>query len=164
MAAMTVRPETVVEMPLREPVGDAPFRNLRNGKNIVTLALGVLPAKMARVTRYCREYRRALQTAVMDVCKEVDTTAAHYVDEACAWEQHRQVCRWLLRTRLPEMKVADVRECSKAMAYAVSQRNQAVRHLGLDSKAGDNVLDVLYSPPDDSAKDNGDGSAEESRG
>jgi hypothetical protein len=155
---MTTRPETVLEIPARPPVPKHAFNNLRTGAKLVTLSLGELPAKMVRVTRYCRTYRRQLQQAVIDVYGEVDETVAHYVDEACAWEQHRQVCRWLLRTRLPEMKVADVRECSKAMAYAVSQRNQAVRHLGLDSKAGDNVLDVLYSPPDDSAKDNGDGS------
>ena len=155
---MTTRPETVLEIPARPPVHGHSFSGLRHGGKIVTLSLGELPKQLVRVTRYCRKYRRELQQAVIDVYGEVDEGAAHYVDEACAWEQHRQVCRWLLRDRLPEMKVADIRECSKAMAYAVSQRNLAVRHLELDSKAGDNVLDVLYSPPDDSPKDNGDGS------
>ena len=121
------------------------LNSLRNGKRIVTLALGELPKELARVTRYVRLYRRGLQDAILEVFDEVSPTAAHLVDEACAWEQHRRVCMWLVRRKIDKLSPSDLRECSKQMALATTNRNKAVERLDLDHKP-DPWADVYSTP------------------
>lgn len=126
----------------------APVGNLnatRNGARLHRLAFGELPPQFSRITRYCRAYRRALETEVLAVHGEVSFTHAHYIDSACGHEQHGAICRWLLRERLDTMATADIRECARAVAGARDSRNKAMRELGLDRDSQANVLQALYS-------------------
>ena len=108
------------------------LNNLRNGSRLVRLALGELPPKLSRVTRYSRLYRAQLEEAVCQSHGEVTLTQAHLVDSAAGWQQALGVLRWLMREKLAEMSVADIRECVKAMAAARDARNRAVMALDLD--------------------------------
>lgn len=149
---MTPKPDTTKDKPRKRgaPIGN---RNaMTNGSRISRLSLGELPKEMSRVTRYCRDYRRALEAVISTQSDgEVNLTQAHLIDAACTHEQHAQVCRWLMRRRISKMSTADIRECSKQIAQAKDARNKAVERLGLDrDKAGD-AIEALYSiiPVDD---------------
>lgn len=121
---------------------------MKHGARIERLALGQLPKDMARVTRYCREYRLVLEEAVRRVHgNEVGVTHAHLIDAACTHEQHAQVCRWLIRRRIKTMSTADIRECSAQIAKAKDARNKAVSKLQLDRDARQELLETLYGQP-----------------
>jgi len=131
------------------PKGGAPIGNtngMTNGSRIHRLSLGVLPAKLSRVTRYCQEYRRGLEAVVAENNDgNVTMSQAHFIDSACTHEQHGQICRWLLRQRMETMSTSDIRECSKQMATAKDQRNRAVERLGIDRDTAADAIEALYS-------------------
>jgi hypothetical protein len=111
----------------------ANLNSTKNGTSISRLTLGELPQTMRRQTQAARKYRRLLESLVVEVKGNVDATAAHLIDEAAAAEVHASVCRWLLRTRLDKMSVADVARCSEQIVKAKTMRNRAVERLGLDA-------------------------------
>lgn len=140
-------------MPVKNKTGKrgAPqgnFNSVRNGTRIVRLALGQLPPAMSRVTRYCRDYRRALEEVVADANHgQLTMTQAHLVDAACTHEQHAKVCLWLLRQRIDKMTTADIRETSRQIAASKDARNKAIAALGLDRDRVQDAIDVLYALP-----------------
>jgi hypothetical protein len=114
----------------------APKGNLntaKNGSSLTRLTLGELPQTMRRQMQMTRKYRRGLEALVMEAKGEVGTTDAHLIDEAAGAECHAAVCRWLLRTRLEKMTVADIARCSEQIMKARAVRNRAVERLGLDA-------------------------------
>lgn len=118
-----------------DPASNRTLNNLKNGTRITRLSLGELPRKLSRVTRYCREYRKSLEAATAEAHGgEVTMTLAHHVDAACGHEQHLQIMRWLLRTKIDSMSNSDIIACSRAMADARDKRNRAVQQLDLDPK------------------------------
>ena len=131
----------------------APLANLnsvRNGTHITRLTLGELPLVMRRQTQQARKYRRGLETLVADAKGEVNATDAHLIDEAASAEVHAAVCRWLLRSRLEKMSVADVSRCSEQILKAKVIRNRAVERLELDKRP--DPWAELYEPEDTHAE------------
>ena len=119
----------------------------KSGTQLYRLVVGNLPAKLVRVQRYVRLYRRNLEDATMEVHNEVGMMHAHHIDAAVQHEQHCQVCRWLLRERIDKMSTADIRECSKQMASSKDARNRAVALLNLDYDRAAEAIDALYTVP-----------------
>ena len=113
---------------------------IKNGTSLKRLVVGQLPAKMVRVQRYARQYRRELEEAVASAHGAVDLTQAHLIDAAASHEAHAAICRWLLREKLPTMSVSDIRECSKQIATAKDARNKAV--IGLDLNPPEQTIDL----------------------
>lgn len=132
------------------PMSDRALNNLRNGSRAYRLALGELPKRLARVTRYCRQYRLGLEQAVAEANSgNVTITQAHNIDAACGHEQHLQIMRWLMRERIDKMSVGDIVKCSAAMAAARDSRNRAVERLGLDKPVDPwATLDAESSEPE----------------
>lgn len=123
-----------------------PRGNLNQAKNgrkidrkqlVNRLVLGELPANMRRQLVNCRKYRRGLEALVLESKGEVSAVDAHWIDEATSCEVHASVCKWLLRTRLEKMSVADVTRCSEQIIKAKAARNKAVKALGLDRPPAD---------------------------
>lgn len=104
---------------------------------------------MRRQTQQARKYRRDLEALVVDVKGEVNATDAHLIDEATTAEVHASVCRWLLRTRLDKMTVADVARCSEQILKSKTIRNKAVERLGLERDRMADAIDVLYEEKGD---------------
>jgi len=107
---------------------------MKNGGSttITRLTLGELPATMRRQTKAARAYRRDLEKLCQEAHGEVNATHAHLIDEAAGAEVHASVCRWLLRTRLDKMSVADIARCSEQIMKARVLRNRAVERLSLN--------------------------------
>lgn len=121
----------------------------KNGTRLTRLTLGELPQTMRRQTQQARKYRRDLEALVVDVKGEVNATDAHLIDEATTAEVHASVCRWLLRTRLDKMTVADVARCSEQILKSKTIRNKAVERLGLERDRMADAIDVLYEEKGD---------------
>ena len=107
---------------------------VKNGTRLTRLVLGELPNTMRRQLQSARKYRRALEALVVEAKEEIGVLDAHLIDEATGAEVHASVCRWLLRTRLEDMSVSDVRGCSEQIMKARTTRNRAVERLDLDAK------------------------------
>lgn len=118
---------------------------MRTGK-YVRLTIGELPRELRTAKRIARSYRRCLEAAVVEVHGEIDTVAAHRIDEAVTAELHAAVCRWLLQHRIETMTTKDIRECSASAMKAKSQRNRAVEMLRLDRQQVD-IIASLYERP-----------------
>jgi hypothetical protein len=114
----------------------------KNGGSLTRLTIGELPQTMRRQMQMARKYRRGLEALVMEAKREVNATDAHLIDEATGAEVHASVCRWLLRTRLDKMSVADVARCSEQIMKARAARNRAVERLGLDAPPPHPWIDV----------------------
>jgi hypothetical protein len=119
----------------------------RNGGSITRLTLGELPLTMRRQTQQARKYRRGLEALVVQAKGLVNATDAHLIDEATTAEVHASVCRWLLRTRLDKMTVADISRCSEQIVKAKAARNRAVERLALDRDAVRDAWAVLDVTP-----------------
>lgn len=116
----------------------------RHGMTISRLSLGNMPPRWANVGRVCSELRRALENAVAELRGEVNLTDAATIQTAVRYERHAQLAQKWLRDN-PDMAV-DVRmEFSHAIAHASSQRDKAIKALGIDKRPppGD-VWDDLY--------------------
>jgi hypothetical protein len=120
--------------PGRSGPSKANLNSARNGGSLTRLTLGELPQTMRRQLQMARKYRRGLEQLVIEAKGQVTATDAHLIDEAAGAEVHAAVCRWLLRTRLDKMSVADVARCSEQVMKARTARNRAVERLGLDAK------------------------------
>lgn len=101
---------------------------------LTRLIMGDLPPKMRRAQAGARAYRRSLEALVLAARGEVNASDAHLVDAATGAEVHASICRWLLRTRLETMSVADIARCSEQIVKAREARNRAVAALKLDDK------------------------------
>jgi hypothetical protein len=106
----------------------------RNGKDVARLPLGDLPATMRRQLKAARGYRRDLEKLTVAAKGCVSALDAHLINEAVTAECHSAVCRWLLRTKLETMAVADVAKCSGEILKGRTVRNRAVERLELNVK------------------------------
>lgn len=100
------------------------------------LVIGNIPIKAVR--DQARAYRRKLVTEVLGVrgiAEYEDLTAAdkHGIHAAVAAVAHSAICRWLLRTKLKAMSIADVRATSKEIKSAARDAADAVRQLDLNA-------------------------------
>jgi len=120
-----------------QPTGPRGLNAAKSGTRIARLTLGELPQTMRRQLQNARKYRRDLEGLVVDAHGEVNATNAHLIDEAAAAEVHASVCRWLLRTRLETMSVADITKCSEQIMKSKTVRNKAVSALQLDAPPPD---------------------------
>jgi hypothetical protein len=141
---------------------------LRNGAHVNRhrLVVGELPHTMSRVKVEGRQYRRALEAAVLTVKGQVTLSDAHVIDAAVGATMGAAVCRWLLRNRLSEMTVSDIVACNREMAKQKASRASIVKTLGLDRDANLDVLDALYKrlpgPDVDTSEEVSDGPAPDS--
>lgn len=119
------------------PKGNA--NALRNGTrlNHKRLTVGELPSKMIAVKREGRQYRRDLETEVLQVKGNIDTTDAHLIDTAAAATIQAGICRWLLRHKIETMSTSDIRGCTADIVKAKERRDAAVRALKLDAPPPD---------------------------
>jgi hypothetical protein len=129
----------------------------QNGTSIARLSLGEFPAKLRRLTREARKYRRGLEALVPLAKKDVSdplvqARIAHLIDAAASAEAHGSLCRWLLRDRHASMKDADVIKASEQNLKAKLLRNRETERLldvlGLDAPPPSPwVLDVPAAEP-----------------
>lgn len=127
--------------------------NLRHG-----LRAGRLP-KSARYIEYqANRFRRELEAAVLAVKGEVTLVDAATIQTALKWERHGALALRWLRTEGESLKPLDRLHFSREIARASTERDKAMACLKIDGDAQSEVIDALYSRPDESMKDNGDGS------
>jgi len=108
------------------------MNGVTTGTRMTRLTLGLLPKTMARQLQNARKYRRRLEAAVEDVKGSISVYDAHLIDEAANAEVHASVCKWLLRTRLETMTVAEISACSAQVLKSKTIRNKAVEQLDLE--------------------------------
>ena len=115
------------------PVGNT--NALRNGSRVdrKRLVVGELPKKMIAVKREGRAYRREIEAVVLEAKGQINTLDAHYIDTAAAATIQAGICRWLLRHKLEEMTVSDVRGCTSDIVKAKERRDAAIRALDIDA-------------------------------
>jgi hypothetical protein len=106
------------------------------------LVLGSLPPSLARVERQARQFRSAVEQAVMDRYGAISVTQACFVNSAARWERHAMLATRWLRERADAMDDATRLSYSRDIARASSERDKALAALKLDRDAGD--LDGLY--------------------
>jgi len=110
---------------------------LKNGTghhNKRRLTVGELPQQMISVKREGRKYRRDLEEEVLAVKDEINLVDAHLIDTAAAATIQAGICRWLLRNRINDMSVNDIRGCTADAVKAKERRDKAVLQLHLDAK------------------------------
>src|SRR5262245_51458022 len=97
---------------------------LRNGSrmDIKRLTVGELPATMIAVKREGRQYRRDLETEVLHVKGEINHTDMHLIDTAAAATIQAGICRWLLRNKVNDMSISDIRGCTADIVKAKERR------------------------------------------
>ncbi len=135
----------------RKP-GGAPPKNtnaLKNGKKSYRLVIGEMPDTMRRQQINALRYRRALESEVQLAKGEISLADAHAIDVCTAGEVHSSVCRWLLKTRLKEMTVADVLACSREILRAKETRLKAFGTLKLGKAEADTLASLYDLGPDE---------------
>jgi hypothetical protein len=109
---------------------------LRNGNKVHLnnrLVVGELPVTMVAVKREGCKYRRNLEAAVLKAKGTINLTDSHLIDTASAATVASGICRWLLRNRLKQMSVNDIRSCSGDIVRNKERRDAAVKALELDA-------------------------------
>jgi hypothetical protein len=96
------------------------------------LVVGELPGSMVAIKREARKYRRGLEAEVLAIKSEINLVDAHMIDTASAGTIAAGIARWLLRNRIDQMSVTDIRGCGQDIVKAKTKRDAAVRQLGLD--------------------------------
>lgn len=110
---------------------------LRNGTgdhNKLRLTVGELPTKMITVRREAMKYRRQLEAEVIAIKGDIDLLDAHLINTASAATIQAGICRWLLRNRVEDMNVNDIRGCSADIVKAKGLRDKAVQQLQLNQQ------------------------------
>ncbi len=87
---------------------------------------------MVAAKRESRRYRNELEREVLAVKREITLLDAHLIDTAAAATAMAGICRWLLRNRIDNMTVNDIRACNADIVKAKMARDKAVRVLGID--------------------------------
>lgn len=133
----------------------------KNGASIDRrrLVVGELPKELLAVRREGRAYRRNLEAEVLRVRGEIDVTAAHHIDTASAATIHAGICRHLLRQKIKTMSTSDILACSREITKAKMARDAAVKALGLDRDAAEDVLARLYAPKQIACQPTNDGTS-----
>jgi uncharacterized membrane protein YcaP (DUF421 family) len=108
------------------------------------LTVGNLPKELLAVRREGRAYRRALESAVIEAKGEITVTDCHHIDSATGATIQAGICRHLLRTKIGEMKTADVLNCTQTMTRAKQARDKAVLALALDRDQSADLVNLLY--------------------
>lgn len=125
---------------------NATTHGLRSRQPLTRLTLGTLPKSMRRVEIEARDFRAALEAAVIDRHGEIDLPKAGLIATAAAWQRHSALCvRWL-REHEAKMTHAERLSYSREIATASANRDKAVVALKLERTAQD-VFDALYSSP-----------------
>jgi hypothetical protein len=128
----------------------------QNGCGMMRLSLGEFPAKLRRLTREARRYRRGLESLVplakVDVSDPLtQARIAHLIDAAASAEGHASLCRWLLRDRHASMKDQDVIKASEQNLKAKILRNREAERLldvlGLDAPPPSPWANVIEAEP-----------------
>ena len=108
---------------------------LRNGSRVdrKRLTVGELPKTMIAIKREGRAYRREIESVVREAKGKINTIDSHYIDTAAAATIQAGICRWLLRNKLEEMSVNDIRGCTADIVRAKERRDAAIRALNIDA-------------------------------
>ena len=115
----------------------APLGNLNaarhGGKVGRRLVVGELPKTMIAIKREGRAYRREIEAVVLEAKGLINTLDAHLIDTASAATIQAGICRWLLRNKLEEMSVSDIRGATSDIVKAKERRDAAIRALNIDA-------------------------------
>ena len=124
--------------------GGAPLANLNNAGHMLDsdpaigqhrLALGKLPASLARCERAANAFRRALEEAVELARGRIDFADALAINTAARWERHSALALRWLREHGERMDDAQRLAYSREIARASSERDKAVASLKLGAAA-----------------------------
>jgi hypothetical protein len=128
---------------------------LRNGSklNAHRLVVGELPMTMVMVKREACAYRRNLEAEVLSIKGSINATDAHLIDTAAAATIQAGVCRWLLRHKVEQMSVSDIRGCTADIVKAKERRDAAVKALQLNVKPVEPWAVVIDAPANGEAHD-----------
>jgi len=151
--AVTVN-ESTVNPATATPSGGAPLANLNHAGHMLAsdpavgqhrLALGKLPASLARCERAANAFRRALEEAVELAHGRIDFAAALAINTAARWERHSALALRWLREHGERMDDAQRLSYSREVARASSERDRAVASLKLGAAAR-NIWEVASVP------------------
>jgi len=116
--------------------------NLRHG-----LTSGTLPPGCGWITRLMGEYRAALEAEVLRAKGAISVLDAGVINAAVLWQRHGALCQRWLRIGYEQMNWDQRLNYSREIARAASERDKAVRQLGI-AREGRGIIDALYGTPD----------------
>ncbi len=139
---------TGIEVKTAKRKGPPPghFNSLKTGARIERLTIGELPKSMHSIRVEGRVYRRGLEAVVREQHGGINTTQAHSIHTAATAVQVQGICRWLLRTKLDQMKPGEVLSCADALLRACERRDRALKELKLDREKRATLDEQLYGP------------------
>jgi hypothetical protein len=85
---------------------------------------------MSYIRRLVRTFKRHLDDAVIASGREIDIAAASMINQACHWHRHLKTMEKLLADT-PDLTPGEILATSREIAKAASERNKAIRALGL---------------------------------
>ena len=92
-----------------------------------------------------------MQLLKLENVQEIPTLEAHLIDTASAATIAAGISRWLLRNRINEMKVADIRGCGDSILKAKQIRDSAVKALALNAPPEPITLDTYLDAESENA-------------
>ena len=116
--------------------------NLQHG--LRTLSLGTMPTGASYVGTLSNRFRRELEAAVEAAKGEISILDAASINTACRWERHALLAQRWLRKHSEDMTHDQRLAYSKEIANASSNRDKALRELGIDRS---DTLASLYEVP-----------------
>lgn len=109
------------------------------------LTAGGLPTGCTYITKTCNVFRRQLEVAVAAMHGEIDLAAASAINTATRWERHAQLCQRWLKTE-PDLSPADKLAFSRDVGRASSERDKAIKSLGLEGSQDRDPWRALQLP------------------
>jgi len=110
-----------------KPKPPAYYRAMRHG-----LSAAKLPKGTEYITRIVGRFRQELEDAVIGLRGEIDIPAACAINTAVRWEVHSALASRWLRENMSKMSLQERLMFSREAAKACTERDRAVRALGLD--------------------------------
>ncbi len=95
---------------------------------------GQLPRDAKYIEYRMNNFRRQLETAVLDVKREVSLSDAAFIQTALRWERHAALAQRWLTKKHDELKPEQLLHFSREIARASAERDKAIAALGLDSR------------------------------
>lgn len=119
--------------------GGAPLRNdnaMRHG-----LRAGKLPHGCGWIMTLCNQFRRALESAVIEQRGELTLTDSMFVNSATKWERHGHLTLRWLRFNVDELNHDQKLAYSREVARASTERDKCIKSLNLD------IREMQHDPP-----------------
>lgn len=99
------------------------------------LSAGKLPKNCRYIELRLNKIRRVLEDAVVQAKGEISVPDAAMIQSAIRWEKHSELCSRWLWLESNDLKAIDKAHFSREIARGSSERDKAIRELGLPKSA-----------------------------